>query len=113
MKLKPVEEQIVALMGGSSGIGREAALQFAQRGAKVVVSARNKAGLDSLVEEIRGAGGEATAVVAEVTEFDQVQAVADAAAERDARLDTWGHLAAVSIFAPFSETTPEIGRAHV
>jgi NAD(P)-dependent dehydrogenase (short-subunit alcohol dehydrogenase family) len=107
MKLKPVEEQVVALMGASSGIGREAALRFAGRGARVVVSARNKAGLDSLVEEIRGAGGEATAVVAEVTNFDQVKAVADAAAERYGRLDTWVHLAAVSIFARFDETTPE------
>ena len=107
MKLKPVEEQVVALMGASSGIGREAALQFAGRGAKVVVSARNKEGLDSLVEEIRSAGGEATAVVAEVTDFDQVKAVADRAAESYGRLDTWVHLAAVSIFAPFDDTTPE------
>ena len=107
MKLKPVEEQVVALMGASSGIGREAALRFAGRGAKVVISARNKEGLDSLVEEIRDAGGEATAVVAEVTDFDQVKAVADAAAERYGRLDTWVHLAAVSIFALFDETTPE------
>jgi NAD(P)-dependent dehydrogenase (short-subunit alcohol dehydrogenase family) len=107
MKLKPVEEQVVALMGASSGIGREAALRFAGRGAKVVVSARNKDGLDSLVEEIRRHGGEATAVVAEVTDFDQVKAVADTAAERYGRLDTWVHLAAVSIFAPFEETTPE------
>src|ERR671915_2079088 len=107
MKLKPVEEQVVALMGASSGIGREAALRFAERGAKIMVSARNKEGLDSLVEDIRGAGGEATAVVAEVTDFDQVKAVADAAAERYGRLDTWVHLAAVSIFARFEETTPE------
>src|ERR671915_1485228 len=107
MKLKPVEEQVVALMGASSGIGREAALRFAERGAKIMVSARNKEGLDSLVEDIRGAGGEATAVVAEVTDFDQVKAVADTAAERYGRLDTWVHLVAVSIFAPFEETTPE------
>jgi NAD(P)-dependent dehydrogenase (short-subunit alcohol dehydrogenase family) len=107
MKLKPVEEQVVALMGASSGIGREAALRFAERGAKIMVSARNKEGLDSLVEDIRGAGGEATAVVAEVTDFDQVKAVADTAAERYGRLDTWVHLAAVSIFAPFDDTTPE------
>ena len=107
MKLKPVEEQVVALMGASSGIGRETALRFAKRGAKVVVSARNKEGLDSLVGEIRDHGGEATAVVAEVTDFDQVKAVADTAVERYGRLDTWVHLAAVSIFAPFDETTPE------
>jgi NAD(P)-dependent dehydrogenase (short-subunit alcohol dehydrogenase family) len=107
MRLKPVEEQVVALMGASSGIGRETARRFAGRGAKVVVSARSKEGLDSLVEEIRSAGGEATAVVAEVTDFDQVKAVADRAAEVYGRLDTWVHLAAVSIFAPFEETTPE------
>ncbi len=107
MKLKPVEEQVVALMGASSGIGRETALRFAGRGAKVVVSARSKEGLDSLVEEIRSAGGEAAAVAAEVTDFDQVKAVADTAAGVYGRLDTWVHLAAVSIFAPFEQTTPE------
>jgi NAD(P)-dependent dehydrogenase (short-subunit alcohol dehydrogenase family) len=107
MRLKPVGEQVVALMGASSGIGRETALRFAGRGARVVVSARSKEGLDSLVEEIRGAGGEAMAVAAEVTDSDQVKAVADTAAGVYGRLDTWVHLAAVSIFAPFEETTPE------
>jgi NAD(P)-dependent dehydrogenase (short-subunit alcohol dehydrogenase family) len=38
MQLKPVEEQVAAMMGASSGIGRETALQFAERGANVVVS---------------------------------------------------------------------------
>jgi NAD(P)-dependent dehydrogenase (short-subunit alcohol dehydrogenase family) len=79
MRLKPVEEQVVALMGASSGIGRETALRFANRGAKVVVSSRNEKGLNSLVEEIRGKGGQATAISAEVSEFEQVRAVADGA----------------------------------
>jgi NAD(P)-dependent dehydrogenase (short-subunit alcohol dehydrogenase family) len=107
MELKPLEEQVVALMGASSGIGRESALRFASRGAKVVVSARNKDGLDSLVGEIHKRGGEATAVTADVTNFEQVEAVADRAAEAYGRLDTWVHLSAVSIFAPFDRTTSE------
>ncbi len=107
MQLRPVEEQVVVLMGASSGIGREAALRFAERGAKVVVSARGEPGLRSLVEEIRAKGGEATAVVADVTEFDEVEAVARTAAGEYGRLDTWVHLAAVSVFAPFDQTTPE------
>ena len=107
MRLRPVEEQVVALMGASSGIGREAALRFARRGARIVVSARSEEGLDSLVEEIRSAGGEATAVAAEVTDFDQVKAVAERAVEEYGRLDTWVHLAAISVFARFDETTPE------
>jgi NAD(P)-dependent dehydrogenase (short-subunit alcohol dehydrogenase family) len=38
-QLKSVGEQVV-LMGASSGIGRESALRFARKGARVVVSAR-------------------------------------------------------------------------
>src|SRR5215208_8445706 len=107
MQLKPVEEQVVALMGASSGIGRETALRFAKRGAKVVVSARGEHGLDSLVDEIRRGGGEAVAVLADVAEFEQVKAVADRAVEEYGRLDTWVHLAAVLLVASFEETTPE------
>jgi len=107
MRLKPVKEQVVVLMGASSGIGREAALRFAERGAKVVVSARSEEGLNSLVEEIRGKGGQVTAVPAEVTDFEKVKAVADRAVEEYGRLDTWVHLAAVGLFATFEQTTPE------
>jgi NAD(P)-dependent dehydrogenase (short-subunit alcohol dehydrogenase family) len=107
MWLKPVEEQVVALMGASSGIGRETALRFAEQSAKVVVSGRNEKGLNSLVEEIRGKGGQATAMPAEVTEFEQVKAVADRAVEMYGRLDTWVHLAAVLLVASFEDTTPE------
>jgi NAD(P)-dependent dehydrogenase (short-subunit alcohol dehydrogenase family) len=107
VQLKPVEEQVVALMGASSGIGRETALRFAERGARVVVSARSEEGPNSLVEEVRDKGGQATAIPAEVTDFEQVKAVANAAVEKYGRLDTWVHLAAVGLFATFEQTTPE------
>jgi NAD(P)-dependent dehydrogenase (short-subunit alcohol dehydrogenase family) len=106
-QLKPVGDQVVVLMGASSGIGRESALRFARKGAKVVVSARGEEGLDSLVQEIRDEGGEATYVVADTSDFGQVEAVADRAVEEYGRLDTWVHLAAVGLFATFEETTPE------
>jgi NAD(P)-dependent dehydrogenase (short-subunit alcohol dehydrogenase family) len=107
VQLKLVGDQVVVLMGASSGIGRETALRFARKGAKVVVSARGEEGLDSLVEEIRREDGEAIAVPADTSEFDQVKAVADRAVEEYCRLDTWVHLAAVGLFATFEETTPE------
>jgi NAD(P)-dependent dehydrogenase (short-subunit alcohol dehydrogenase family) len=94
-------------MGASSGIGRESALRFAKKGAKVVVSARGEEGLASLVDEIRRSGGQATAVVADTSDFEQVNAVADRAVEEYGRLDTWVHLAAVGLFATFEQTTPE------
>lgn len=107
MRLKPINEQVVALMGASSGIGRETALRFAKRGAKVVVSARSEAGLSSLVEEIRTQDGQAIYVVADTSDYEQVKAVADRVVEEYGRLDTWVHLAAVGLFATFEQTTPE------
>jgi len=107
MQLKPISDQVVAVVGATSGIGRETALQFARNGAKVVVSGRSEAKLNSLLEEIRNFKGEATSVVADVAEFDQVKAIADIAVEVYGRLDTWVHVAAVVIVAPFEKTSPE------
>lgn len=107
VNLKPIENQVVAVMGASSGIGRETALRFAKRGAKVVIAARSEAGLRSLEDEIRGLGGEARAVVADVSEFEQVEDVTQIAVEEYGRLDTWVHLAAAGLFAPFDQTEPD------
>lgn len=107
MQLKPINQQVVAVVGASSGIGRETALRFAKRGAKVVVSARSEPGLASLVDEIRRFGGDATAVVADVSDFEQVKAIADKTVEQYGRLDTWVHAAATGVLAPFDKITPE------
>jgi NAD(P)-dependent dehydrogenase (short-subunit alcohol dehydrogenase family) len=107
MQLKPIDQQVVAVVGASSGIGRETAIQFAARGAKLVVSARSQPGLDSLVDEIKQIGGEAIAVPADVADFEQVKAIADKAIEQYGRLDTWVHLAAINLYATFEQTTPE------
>ena len=107
MELKPLAEQVVVLMGASSGIGREAAKSFAARGVRVVVSARSSEGLETLVDEIRGEGGTATAVPADTSDPAAAQAVADIAVAEHGRLDTWVHLAAVGMWATFEDTTVE------
>lgn len=107
MQLKPIPEQVVAIIGASSGIGRETALQFAQKGAKVVVAARNELGLNSLVAEIQNFRGEAKAFKSDVADFEQVKAIADYTVEQYGRIDTWVHCAATGILAPFEKITPE------
>jgi NAD(P)-dependent dehydrogenase (short-subunit alcohol dehydrogenase family) len=107
MNAKPIQEQVVVVMGASSGIGREAAKRFAARGAKVIVSARGVDGLASLVGEIADAGGAARAIPADVTDFAAVRAVADGAVADHGRLDTWVHVAAVGLWATFDDTTVE------
>ena len=107
MQLKPIAQQVVVIAGASSGIGRDAALRFADRGAKVVLSSRSESGLLSLADEIRQRGGEATTVIADVSVFEQVQAIADQAIACYGRIDTWVHAAATAVFATFDRLTPE------
>jgi NAD(P)-dependent dehydrogenase (short-subunit alcohol dehydrogenase family) len=107
MQLKPLNQQVVVVVGASSGIGRDAALALAQRGAQVVVAARNESGLASLVEAIRRVGREAIAVTADVAEFEQVAAIAEAAIAAFGRIDTWVNCAGTGIAAPFETITME------
>jgi NAD(P)-dependent dehydrogenase (short-subunit alcohol dehydrogenase family) len=107
MQLKPINQQVVVIVGATSGIGRAAALRFGEQGARLLVSSRSQAELDSLVAEISARGGHAIAFVADASDFEQVQAIADTAANSFGRIDTWVHSAAVMMYAPFSETTPE------
>src|SRR5215213_1129554 len=107
MNLKPIHEQVVVVVGANSGIGRETALRFAERGAKVVVSGRSLPALTELVDEIQLRGGEAAAYAADVSQYEQLFALAEHAVERYSRIDTWVHVAAVSIYAPFQETRPD------
>jgi len=107
LQLKPIEEQVAVVMGASSGIGRATALLMAQKGARVVVSARRQEALDELVQEIERAGGQALAVAADVTDFDQINGVARAAISKWGHIDTWIHTAAAAMYARFEDTSPE------
>ncbi|MGB3309754.1 MAG: SDR family oxidoreductase [Nodosilinea sp.] len=107
MELKPINQQVVVVVGASSGIGRNAAMEFAQRGAQLTVAARNQEGLNSLVEDIRRLGAKAIAVPADVADFDQVNAIADATIAAFGRIDTWVNCAAAGILAPFETMTIE------
>jgi NAD(P)-dependent dehydrogenase (short-subunit alcohol dehydrogenase family) len=107
MQLKSIEEQVVVIAGASSGIGRECALRFAERGAKVVVGARGEPGLVTLTEEISQRGGQGAYAVCDVSEFEQVKGLAAAAVAKFGRIDTWVNVAAVSVYARFENTTPE------
>jgi NAD(P)-dependent dehydrogenase (short-subunit alcohol dehydrogenase family) len=97
-KQKDLEHHVVVITGASSGIGRETALEFGQRGARVVVAARNEAALQTLAEEIGRVGGEALPVMTDVSDFAQVSTLASRAAERFGRIDTWVNNAAVSTY---------------
>lgn len=86
MKLSDIR---VVIMGASSGIGAATAIAFAREGARLVLGARGKEGLEDVAQRCRRAGG-----MAEVLAVDAVDADAVAAFARQARsilggIDLW------------------------
>jgi NAD(P)-dependent dehydrogenase (short-subunit alcohol dehydrogenase family) len=73
--------------GASSGIGRAAAKLFARAGAKLVVAARRKAELESLVGEIADQGGSALAVAGDVSDEMFAKELVERAEESYGHLD--------------------------
>jgi short-subunit dehydrogenase len=102
---RPIRDQIVVITGASSGIGRETALMFGERGATVVLAARNETALASVAKEVERIGGRASAVVTDVARWEQVERLARQAAERFGRIDTWVNNAGVSAYATVEELT--------
>ena len=101
--LRPLPEQVIVITGASSGIGLVTARQAAERGARVVLVARNGNDLARAVEAIRSHGGRAIHVVADVAVAEQVDRVADVAVREFGRIDTWVNNAAVSMYGRTTE----------
>lgn len=100
---KPLHEQVVVVAGASSGIGRATARALAERGAKVVVSARNAAALDAAVAEIEERGGEGLAVVADAASEVDAESLCSRAVERFGRIDTFVNSIMVTVYAETEE----------
>ena len=104
---RPVAQQVVVITGAGSGIGRETALAFATRGASVVIAARSRRALDSLVAEVKRLGGQSLAVPTDVSDYAQVEALARRAVEKFGRIDTWVNNAGISTYGTVEQMAPE------
>jgi 3-oxoacyl-[acyl-carrier protein] reductase len=82
-----LEGKVAVVTGGSRGIGLAIAALLAERGAAVVVSARDADRLGAAVKELEGTGAAVAAVAGDVSKREDAERVVETARERFGRLD--------------------------
>jgi NAD(P)-dependent dehydrogenase (short-subunit alcohol dehydrogenase family) len=100
--------KVALVTGAGSGIGRAAALLLAKEGARVAALGRTEGELQQAVDEIQKQGGEAIAVVADVSRADQMRQAVAKTIERWGRLDiVFANAGINGVWAPLEELEPD------
>ena len=81
------QNKVAIVMGGTSGIGRAAAVAYAREGAKVVVAGRRAAEGEETVRLLRAQGGEGFFVTTDVSKAVQVKELVERTMQKFGRLD--------------------------
>jgi NAD(P)-dependent dehydrogenase (short-subunit alcohol dehydrogenase family) len=101
--------RVALITGASRGIGRAVAIRFAREGANVVLVARTGAALEEVDDEIRAAGGMATLVPADLTDYPVIDRMGAAIHERWGRLDVLvGSAGVLGVLSPLPHISPEV-----
>jgi NAD(P)-dependent dehydrogenase (short-subunit alcohol dehydrogenase family) len=103
-----LDGRVAIVTGSGRNIGRAVAEAFAVAGARVVVNGhRDRAAVDAVVHGIRARGGEALAVMADVSQDDDVAHLVQTAVDTFGTLDVVVSNVGIRRRRPFLEITPE------
>ncbi|HZK44054.1 MAG TPA: SDR family oxidoreductase [Syntrophomonadaceae bacterium] len=102
-----LEDKVAIITGGGTGIGRQAAIDMAAEGAKILVMGRRLAPLEETVEEIKKAGGTALPFSGDVTKVEDIEKARDLVKQTWGRLDILINNAGSGMRKPFLESTLE------
>lgn len=92
--------KVVVITGASSGLGEAAARHLSAQGATVVLGAHRIDRIKSMADEFTRSGGKALAMATDVTHFDQVKKLVDAAVQTYKRIDVIINNAGVMPLSP-------------
>jgi NAD(P)-dependent dehydrogenase (short-subunit alcohol dehydrogenase family) len=99
------EGRVALVTGASSGIGRAVAMRLADEGAVVGVNSMDREATDAVVSAISQSGGEAFAVVADVTDATAIEEAVQALVDRTGRLDVLVTSAGIQRYGTVTETS--------
>lgn len=97
------KDKVVLIVGGNSGIGRAAAVDFGKEGAHVVITGRDQRTIDETVNAIPGAQG----FRGDIADIESLKPVVAAIEAQHGRIDVLFANAGIGAFAPVVEVTPE------
>ena len=99
--------EVVVITGASGGVGRATAIEFAKKGAKILLIARGREGLEGAKRNVENHGGQAWIYEADVSEDGQMDAAADFAERELGPIDLWVNNAMVSVFSRVIDMEPK------
>lgn len=100
--------KVALVTGAGSGIGKAAAVRLAQEGASVGVLSRTEEEIRATVQEIEGAGGQAIALLADISNADQMRQAVERLVGKYGRLDiVFANAGINGVWAPIDELQPE------
>ena len=103
-----LEGKVALITGASSGIGKATALKLARAGVKVGALGRDDDETNKLVKEIQGDDGAALALIADVSQPEEMQAAIEKLVAEWGRLDiVFANAGINGVWAPLEEITPE------
>jgi NADP-dependent 3-hydroxy acid dehydrogenase YdfG len=102
-----IKDKVIVITGASSGIGEATAVMLAAQGAKVVLGARRRDRLERLISRIKVAGGEATYLVTDIKQRNDLVKLVDLACNTYGRLDVIVNNAGISHLSRIDELQVE------
>ena len=99
-----IQDKVVVITGASSGIGRALAIEFASRGAKLVIAARSEARLVEAKDDVKKTGAEVIAVPTDVSNEVDCKYLIQRAIDKFGGIDVMINNAGISMRALFTST---------
>jgi len=104
-----LKDRIALITGASRGIGAAIARAYAGEGAHLILVGRNTGALEEVDDDVQAAGGSATLVPLDLTEFDAIDHLGQQVYERWGRLDVLvGNAGSLGQLSPVGHIPPDV-----